>query len=673
MANNTTRFVAKNGIDNNGNTLINLSDPVNLTDAVTKQFSANASNLTSGTISASLITDTTVTGKLLTGYAVGTNTVLAATDTILGAFGKVQGQINAMTSGTGMVTSFNTRTGAVTLTSSDITTALGYTPINKTGDTGIGNLSMGALTATTGTFSSQIQALGLDSSWGVTSGVATGAFNAVMGTGSAATWLLSGTSGGTFRAGIQVLDAGGGIRFYEGSNYFSFSGNAITASNITASQATFSGNVSLTSITGLSAWPGGPGSIGFAATPGLAIQARTGAGNDFTLINPSGSTYIISVPTGTSNVVFAGAGTFNGPVIAKTTNNTSSGDFYFSDSATGGLFTSNAAMNLYNNSATNNNIVTIGFYDSAGSVVAQLGSTITDHVNHSGNLVFGTRLAGTYGTRFIINTDGSASFYSNSVSMGALSATTGTFSGAISVYGNQIPALSTGYLYWNGSAFSWNSSSVNWAVPGAIGSTTPNTGAFTTLSATSFSGAGTGLTGTAASLSIGGNAATATNLIPQTITFGLADFGFQANAVYVSGNYTVGAKFASSIALTCSAIRICVAYAGTYRVGIFNSSGTLLAQSNDTAVTPYIITISLQSSVSISAYTQYYIGVYETSGTYYTHCANWPLGAYSGNEAFPVSISPYILCTPKYYIAGWGAPTTLDIGTQFFPIHPIFS
>src|SRR5581483_371215 len=55
-----------------------------------------------------------------------------------------------------------------------------------------------------------------------------------------------------------------------------------------------------------------------------------------------------------------------------------------------------------------------------------------------------------------------------------------------------------------------------WEVPGTIGSTTPNTGAFTTLggttitASTQFSGPGTGLTGTAAGLSIGGNAATAT-------------------------------------------------------------------------------------------------------------------------------------------------------------------
>ena len=42
------------------------------------------------------IADTIVTGKKLTGYSAGTNTPIASTDTILGAFGKVQGQINSL-------------------------------------------------------------------------------------------------------------------------------------------------------------------------------------------------------------------------------------------------------------------------------------------------------------------------------------------------------------------------------------------------------------------------------------------------------------------------------------------------------------------------------------------------------------------------------------------------
>lgn len=50
----------------------------------------------SGSFAAS-ISDATVTGKALTGYVSGTNAALAATDTILAAFGKVQGQLNGKT------------------------------------------------------------------------------------------------------------------------------------------------------------------------------------------------------------------------------------------------------------------------------------------------------------------------------------------------------------------------------------------------------------------------------------------------------------------------------------------------------------------------------------------------------------------------------------------------
>jgi hypothetical protein len=42
------------------------------------------------------MTDAQITAYLLTGYAVGANTPLAAGDSVLGAFGKVQGQINAL-------------------------------------------------------------------------------------------------------------------------------------------------------------------------------------------------------------------------------------------------------------------------------------------------------------------------------------------------------------------------------------------------------------------------------------------------------------------------------------------------------------------------------------------------------------------------------------------------
>jgi hypothetical protein len=59
---------------------------------ITLSGDATGSGATAITVS---IAESVVTGKVLTGYSVGSNTALAATDTILQAFNKVQGQINA--------------------------------------------------------------------------------------------------------------------------------------------------------------------------------------------------------------------------------------------------------------------------------------------------------------------------------------------------------------------------------------------------------------------------------------------------------------------------------------------------------------------------------------------------------------------------------------------------
>lgn len=127
------------------------------------------------------IADATVSGKLLTGYTAGTNTALAATDSILAAFGKVQGQINARLTGNQTITLSGDASGSGataitvtlansgvtagtytkvtvdakgrvtagaslasadlptytgTLTSSQVTTALGYTPYNSSNPSG---------------------------------------------------------------------------------------------------------------------------------------------------------------------------------------------------------------------------------------------------------------------------------------------------------------------------------------------------------------------------------------------------------------------------------------------------------------------------------------------------------------------------------------------------------
>ena len=57
-------------------------------------FSGSLSGDVTGTQSSTAIADTVVTGKVLTGFAAGPNSAIAATDSILDAFDKTQGQIN---------------------------------------------------------------------------------------------------------------------------------------------------------------------------------------------------------------------------------------------------------------------------------------------------------------------------------------------------------------------------------------------------------------------------------------------------------------------------------------------------------------------------------------------------------------------------------------------------
>ena len=99
----------------------------NLTGNVTGNVSGSSASFTgslagdvTGTQSATAISATTVSGKLLTGYVVGANTPIAATDSILSAFEKIQGQINntdlsAITALTGDVTASGPGSAASTI------------------------------------------------------------------------------------------------------------------------------------------------------------------------------------------------------------------------------------------------------------------------------------------------------------------------------------------------------------------------------------------------------------------------------------------------------------------------------------------------------------------------------------------------------------------------------
>ena len=129
-------------------------------------FTGSLSGDVTGTQSSTAIASTVVTGKLLTGYVVGSNTAILATDTIIQAFGKIQGQINntdltAITQLTGDVTAIGPGSAVSTVAfvggktaasiASTVNTVAAATNLNTASTLvlrdGSGNFSAGTITS----------------------------------------------------------------------------------------------------------------------------------------------------------------------------------------------------------------------------------------------------------------------------------------------------------------------------------------------------------------------------------------------------------------------------------------------------------------------------------------------------------------------------------------------
>ena len=215
----------------------------------------------------------------------------------------------------------------------------------------------------------------------------------------------------------------------------------------------------------------------------------------------------------------------------------------------------------------------------------------------------------------------------------------------------------------------------NWTTPGTIGSTTPNSGIFTTCNATTFTGSGSGLTGTAASLTAGtattANALntsnsytmqklTATGTASQTSFTGTTNYG----GVSVKGStsttdYTAIDLFAGGNANPVGRIGVLATSSGSlmyfgtsnsYASGI-TTAGMNLDYNGNLSVTSSSYPVTLNNTSASSGIIQMqnagtthgYIGCDSTHGTYFFNLSGDQNGYFdqSGNLTTIANVSAY--------------------------------
>jgi hypothetical protein len=209
-----------------------------------------------------------------------------------------------------------------------------------------------------------------------------------------------------------------------------------------------------------------------------------------------------------------------------------------------------------------------------------------------------------------------------------------TVSGTLTLGGTLVPANGgtgattlTGYVYGNGTSTMTASTTIpNTAITGlgtmstqaagsvaitggtingtSVGATTASTVRGTTITATTqFDGPGTGLTGTAAGLSIGGNAATATtasNVNNGTLTLAVSGTGLSGSATFTanqSGNSTFTVTSNATNANTANAI-VARDASGNFSAGTITAtlSGNASTATNATSLTNGTNSITKNSS-----------------------------------------------------------------------------
>ena len=446
-----------------------------------------------GTIDVTPITFVLFSG--VSTYTAGTGLTLAAnqfsitnTGVTAASYGSASQSLSATVNAQGQLTSLSAQSiaiGAGQVTSGTFASSL--LSGSYTGITGVGTLTAGT--------------------WnGSTIGVAYGGTGA--NTFTAGYLKASGTAAFTTVSSIPSSDITGlGTMSTQNANNVNITGGTIA---LTTPLAVSSGGSGATTLTGYLI---GNGTSAFTASTTIPTTALSGTITNAQLANSSITINGSSISLGGSATITAN--TTNALTIGTGLSGTSFNGSAAVTIANTGVLSFSAGTTGFTPSTTTTGAVTLGGLLSLGSGGTNANLTaVAGGILYSGASALAISSAGTTG-QFLQSNGAGAPTWATPVSYATVTDDTTTAGTRYPLFANQTSgSLSTEYT--SSTKLQYN----------------PSTGVFTS---TSFTGAGTGLTGTASSLSIGGNSATATSATSATTATNLAG-GANGSVPYQTGS-----------------------------------------------------------------------------------------------------------------------------------------